>query len=48
MEFRVFIVLLVLNFEFLPLPEDLRSMKATEKIFREPDMPYVKLRALAR
>lgn len=48
MEFRVFIVLLVLNFEFLPLPEDLRSMKATEKIFREPDTPYVRLKALAR
>lgn len=46
MEFRILVVLLILNFEFLPLPEECRSMNAHEKIFREPDKPYAKLRVL--
>ncbi|KAH9905754.1 cytochrome P450 [Xylariomycetidae sp. FL2044] len=46
MEFRIIVVLLVLNFEFLELPEEYKSMKAKEKIFREPQMPYAKLRVL--
>jgi hypothetical protein len=39
-------VLLILSFEFLPLPEDLRGMSAHEKVFREPDFPFAKVRVL--
>ncbi|SPQ24085.1 98bcb0d1-d493-4b7c-8817-0a47768b614d [Thermothielavioides terrestris] len=39
MELRIMVVLLILSFEFLPLPEDLRGMSAHEKVFREPDFP---------
>ncbi|KAI1383030.1 cytochrome P450 [Hypoxylon trugodes] len=46
MEFRIVVVLLVLNLEFLELPEELKIMRATEKIFRQPDMPYARVRAL--
>ncbi|KAK3897004.1 cytochrome P450 3A24 [Staphylotrichum tortipilum] len=46
MELRMVLVLLVLNFEFLPLPEELDSLAATEKIFREPTFPYAKIRVL--
>ncbi|KAK4149869.1 cytochrome P450, partial [Chaetomidium leptoderma] len=46
MEFKIVVVLLMLSFEFLSLPEEFKSMAATEKIFREPDFPYVKLRGL--
>jgi hypothetical protein len=46
MEFRIVVVLLILNFELLPLPEELRITSATEKIFREPDMPYARAKAL--
>lgn len=46
MEFRMVVVLLILNFEFLELPEEYRTMSATEKMFREPDKPYAKLAIL--
>ncbi|KAH6842484.1 cytochrome P450 [Chaetomium sp. MPI-CAGE-AT-0009] len=46
MEMKIMVVMLVLNFEFLPLPEGCKSMAATEKIFREPDFPFARLRAL--
>ncbi|KAH8893927.1 cytochrome P450 [Thozetella sp. PMI_491] len=46
MEFQIFVALLVLNFEFLPLPEDKQTLKCSERIFRLPDMPYARLRAL--
>ncbi|ROV89570.1 hypothetical protein VMCG_09950 [Cytospora schulzeri] len=46
MEFRIVVVLLILNFEFLPLPEELRTTSVTEKIFREPDTPYARVKAL--
>jgi hypothetical protein len=46
MEFKVMVVLVVLSFEILPLPEEFQSMAAVEKIFREPKFPYAKLRAL--
>lgn len=46
MEFRIMVVVLIMNFEFLALPEEFRSMKATEEIFRRADAPYAKLRAL--
>lgn len=47
MEFRLIVALLVLNFEFLELPDDLKTLKASEKIFRSPDMPFVRLLALS-
>ncbi|KAK2606815.1 hypothetical protein N8I77_005540 [Diaporthe amygdali] len=46
MEYRFLVVLLILNFEFLPLPEDLRGWTAQEKIFRHPDYPYARLKIL--
>ncbi|KAI1310172.1 cytochrome P450 [Xylaria venustula] len=46
MELRIVITLLILNFEFLELPKERKAMNTTEKIFRQPDMPYVKLRPL--
>lgn len=46
MEFRIIIVLLVLNFEFRELPEELGSMRASEKLFRHPQMPFARLRPL--
>jgi hypothetical protein len=46
MEIKMVLVLLVLSFEFLPLPEELDSLAAVEKIFREPAFPYAKIRVL--
>ncbi|KAH6617371.1 cytochrome P450 [Chaetomium tenue] len=46
MELKIMVVMLVLNFEFLPLPEEYKSMAATEKAFREPDFPFARMRAL--
>lgn len=46
MEFRIVVVLLTLNFEFLPLPEELRTASCTEKMIRETDTPYARLRPL--
>lgn len=46
MEFRIVVTLLILNLEFLELPEDFKSMSATEKIFRRPDKPFARLREL--
>lgn len=45
-EFRIVVVLLILNFEFLPLPEELQTTDAIEKVFREPSKPYARVRAL--
>ena len=45
-EFKLVVALLVLSFEFLPLPEEYKSMAAKEKIFREPNFPYARIRAL--
>jgi cytochrome P450 len=47
MEFRMVVTLLVLNFEFLQMPDEFKTLKASEKIFRLPDMPYARLRALS-
>lgn len=47
MEFRMVVALLVLNFEFLRMPDEFKTLKASEKIFRLPDMPYARLRALS-
>ncbi|KAI1104784.1 cytochrome P450 [Jackrogersella minutella] len=46
MEFRIVVVLLVLNLEFLELPEKLKTMRATEKVFRKPDMSYARVKIL--
>ncbi|KAI1172234.1 cytochrome P450 [Nemania sp. FL0916] len=46
MEFRIVITLLILNFEFLELPQEYKVMSASETLFRQPDMPYVRLRIL--
>ncbi|KAI9157974.1 Cytochrome P450 monooxygenase TRI13 [Paramyrothecium foliicola] len=46
MEFRIVITILVLKLEFLELPQEHKSMAATEKIFRQPDKPYVKVKAI--
>lgn len=45
-ELRILIVLLVLNFEFLPPPSDLTGMDAEESIFRKPQQCFVKVREL--
>lgn len=46
MEFRIFVTLLILELEFLELPEDFKTMSASEKVFRQPDKPYARLRSL--
>lgn len=46
MEFRMAVVLLILNFKFLDLPEEYKTMSATEKMFRQPDKPYARLEIL--
>ncbi|KAF7539305.1 hypothetical protein G7054_g2238 [Neopestalotiopsis clavispora] len=46
MEFRIVVTLLILNLKFLDLPQDLRAMSATEKIFRQADKPFVRLEVL--
>ncbi|KAI1369435.1 cytochrome P450 [Xylaria arbuscula] len=46
MEFRIIVVLLIMNLEFLELPDDLKTPGAIEGIFREPETPYAKLRVL--
>ncbi len=43
-ELRIMVVMLILNFEFLPLPEELQSMAGVEKLFRRPKMCHVRLR----
>lgn len=47
MEFRMVVALLVLNFEFLEMPDEFKTLKASEMIFRVPDMPYARLRVLS-
>jgi len=42
-ELYLFLVILVLNFEFLPLPEELQGMSGTEAIFRKPKICHVNL-----
>ena len=46
MELRIIVVLVILNLEVLQLPEELRSMEASEQLFRRPKMPFAKLRVL--
>ncbi|KAI1340860.1 cytochrome P450 [Xylariaceae sp. FL0016] len=44
--FRIVATLLILHLEFSGLPEDLKPVCATEKIFRQPDMPYARVKVL--
>ncbi len=46
LELRIIIAMLMLTFEFLPLPAELADMKAYESIFRQPKTVYVKLKEL--
>ena len=45
-ELRIMLVLLVLSFEFLPLPEALNSPRGQQKVLRTAQQCYVKLRML--
>jgi len=46
LEMRIIVVTLILNFEFLPLPEELSGLEAEEEVFRKPKTSFAKLRAL--
>jgi len=46
MQMRMLVVLLVLNFEFRPVPDRLADMKIKHKLMREPVHTYVVLSAL--
>ncbi|OTA97030.1 hypothetical protein M434DRAFT_27103 [Hypoxylon sp. CO27-5] len=46
LEFRIVVVLLILNLEFLELPESLRSMRASEKLFRRPEISFARIGVL--
>lgn len=46
LEIRIAVVLIILNFEFLPLPDELRTTTVAERIFRCPDTPYARLKIL--
>lgn len=46
MELKIAIALIVLNFEFRKLPDKMRTMTASERIFRRPDTPYANLKVL--
>ena len=45
-ECRIMLVLLVLSFEFLPLPEALNSLHGQQKVLRTAQHCYVRHRAL--
>ncbi|KAH7461729.1 hypothetical protein FOMA001_g18908 [Fusarium oxysporum f. sp. matthiolae] len=45
-DLRIFVVLLVLNFEFLPLPGELRDLTGEEAVFRHPKQAMVKLKII--
>ena len=45
-ELRIIITMIVLSFEFLPLPAEQSSMVAEERLFRKPRVCRVKLRPL--
>lgn len=46
MEVKIAIALIILNFEFMQMPDGLRTTTASERIFRRPDMPYANLKVL--
>ena len=45
-ELKIIIFHLMYNFEFMPLPEELQDMSASERIFRQPNMTHVRLKKL--
>jgi hypothetical protein len=42
MELRIIIIMLVLSFEFKPIPEAYASFRAKEVINRGPDIAYIR------
>jgi len=46
LELRIVVTVLVLRFEFLSVPDELRSMDVDERIFRAPTMAYANLRSM--
>ncbi|KAK0611972.1 cytochrome P450 [Immersiella caudata] len=46
MELRIIMVTLVLNFEFLSLPEELAGLEGEEAVFRQPQKIFVRLKQL--
>lgn len=46
LDLRVFVVVLVLNFKFLPIPDEQDSWAADEAIFQCPKQALVRLEAL--
>ncbi len=46
LELRIIIATLMLNFEFLALPDKLASMAAEETVFRKPRTVHVRLKQL--
>ncbi|KAK1752700.1 cytochrome P450 3A24 [Echria macrotheca] len=46
LEFKIVVVLLIMSFEFLPLPDEYRPMSSVETVFRQPDFPYANIKVL--
>ncbi|KAK4442074.1 cytochrome P450 [Podospora aff. communis PSN243] len=46
MELRIIVVTLILNFEFLSLPEELAGLEGEESVFRQPQKIFVRLKQL--
>lgn len=46
LEFKITITLLILSFEYMDLPPELRGLEATETVFRAPDDVKVRLKVL--
>jgi hypothetical protein len=46
MELRIIMVTLILNFEFLSLPEELAGLEGEEAVFRQPQKIFVRLKQL--
>ncbi|CAG9945149.1 unnamed protein product [Clonostachys rosea f. rosea IK726] len=46
MEFRIVVTLIILSFEFLELPEELKTFSCKERIFRRPNTPHAKLKIM--
>ncbi|KAI0503202.1 cytochrome P450 [Xylaria bambusicola] len=46
MEFRIIVVLLIMSLDFVELPEEFKTWRAIEKVFRQPETPYAKIRVI--
>ncbi|KAI6757042.1 hypothetical protein HG530_011640 [Fusarium avenaceum] len=47
MEVRIMIVMLIISFEIQELPSELKSMRAFEAVFRQPQQPFVSIKGLS-